>query len=60
MGYKQMMHSTKQIMKKVRCMAKKILKLKNEGRHNCHEIDDLAQEAQYLEIETREYEKKDK
>jgi hypothetical protein len=55
-----MMHTTEQILKKVRCMAKKILKLKNEGRHNCHEIDDLVQEAQYLEIETREYEKKDK
>lgn len=55
-----MMHSTKQVMQKVRCMAKKILKLQNDPKIKCHEIDDLAQEAQYLEIETREYEKKDK
>jgi len=41
-------------------MAKKILKLKAEGEHDCHEIDDLAQEAQYLEIETRELDEKRK
>lgn len=48
-----MMHSSKQIMKKARCMAKKILQLKKSGKVNCHEIDDLAQEAQYIELDTR-------
>ena len=49
-----MIHSSKQIIKKARCMAKKILQLKKSGKVNCHEIDDLAQEAQYVEFETRE------
>ena len=49
-----MIHSSKQIIKKARCMAKKILQLKKSGKVNCHEIDDLAQEAQYVEFETIE------
>lgn len=34
-------------------MAKMILKLKDDGEHDCHEIDQLAQEASYIEYETR-------
>ena len=30
-----------------------ILKLKTDGEHDCHEIDQLAQEASYIEYETR-------
>jgi len=51
-----MMHTPRQVLKKARCMAKMILKLKD--KKPCHEIDDLAQEAQYILIETAELEKK--
>lgn len=51
-----MMHSTAQMLKKARCLAKKILKMKKEGDIDCHEIDLLAQDAQYIEYDTRELE----
>jgi len=53
-----MMHSTNQMLRKARCLAKKILKMKKEGDIDClkHEIDILAQDAQMVEYETREFE----
>ena len=55
-----MIHTSKQMLKKARCLAKKILKMKSEGDINCHEIDLLAQDAQYIEYDTRELEEDDK
>ena len=51
-----MIHTAEQIIRKARCMAKMILKLKDSGKHDCHEIDQMAQEAQYIEFDTREFE----
>lgn len=51
-----MIHTTNQMLRKARCLAKKILKMKSEGDINCHEIDLLAQDAQYIEYDTRELE----
>jgi len=51
-----MMHTTTQMLKKARCLAKKILRMKKEGDINCHEIDLLAQDAQYIEFDTRDLE----
>jgi len=47
------LHTAEQLIKKARCLAKMILKLKTDGEHDCHEIDQLAQEASYIEYETR-------
>jgi len=49
-------HTAEQMIKKARCLAKKILKMKKEGDIDCHEIDLLAQDAQYIEYDTRELE----
>ena len=49
-----MLHTSKQILKKARCLAKMVLRLKKEGKHDCHELDQMAQEAQYIEIDTRD------
>jgi hypothetical protein len=51
-----MIHTPMQMLKKARCLAKMILRLKEQGEHNCHEIDQMAQEAQYIEFDTREFE----
>ncbi|MBT7350542.1 hypothetical protein HN803_07220 [candidate division WWE3 bacterium] len=51
-----MIHTAEQMIKKARCLAKKILKMKKEGDIDCHEIDLLAQDAQYIEYDTRELE----
>ena len=51
-----MIHTAEQMLKKARCLAKKILKMKQEGDIDCHEIDLLAQDAQYIEFDTRELE----
>ena len=51
-----MMHTTTQMLKKARCLAKKILRMKKEGDIDCHEIDLLAQDAQYIEFDTRDLE----
>jgi len=51
-----MMHTAEQMIKKARCLAKKILKMRKEGDIDCHEIDLLAQDAQYIEYDTRELE----
>jgi len=51
-----MMHTTTQMLKKARCLAKKILRMKSEGDIDCHEIDLLAQDAQYIEFDTRDLE----
>jgi len=53
-----MMHTAEQMIKKARCLAKKILRMKDEGDIDClkHEIDLLAQDAQYIEFDTREFE----
>ncbi len=50
------MHTTTQMLKKARCLAKKILRMKKEGDINCHEIDLLAQDAEYIEYDTRQFE----
>ena len=34
----------------------KILKMKKEGDIDCHEIDLLAQDAEYIEFDTRDFE----
>lgn len=47
-----MKHSYKQVLRKARCLAKMVLRLKKEGKHNCHELDDMAQEAQYIKLDT--------
>ena len=52
-----MIHTSKQILKKARCLAKMVLRLKKEGKHECHELDQMVQEAQYIEIDTRDIEK---
>ena len=39
------------MLKKARCLAKKILKMKKEGDIDCHEIDLLAQDAEYIEFD---------
>ena len=51
-----MMHTAEQMLKKARCLAKKILKMKKEGDIDCHEIDLLAQDAEYIEFDTRQFE----
>ena len=51
-----MMHTAEQMIKKARCLAKKILKMKKEGDIDCHEIDLLAQDAEYIEYDTRDFE----
>ena len=51
-----MMHTTTQMLRKARCLAKKILKMKSEGDIDCHEIDLLAQDAEYIEFDTRQFE----
>ena len=51
-----MIHTTQQMLRKARCLAKMVLRLKDSGKHDCHEIDQLAQEAQYIEFDTRELE----
>jgi len=51
-----MIHTAEQMLRKARCLAKKILRMKKEGDINCHEIDLLAQDAQYIEYDTRELE----
>jgi len=53
-----MIHTSKQLLRKARCLAKMVLKLKKEGKHDCHELDQMAQEAQYIEIDTRDFEDK--
>lgn len=53
-----MIHTSKQILKKARCLAKMVLRLKKEGKHDCHELDQMAAEAQYIEIDTRSLESK--
>ena len=55
-----MIHTTNQMLRKARCLAKKILKMHKEGDINCHEIDLIAQDAQYIEYDTRGLEKDDK
>jgi hypothetical protein len=51
-----MMHTAEQMIKKARCLAKKILKMKKDGDIDCHEIDLLAQDAEYIEFDTRDFE----
>ena len=53
-----MIHTSKQILKKARCLAKMVLRLKKEGKHDCHELDQMVAEAQYIEIDTRPLESK--
>jgi len=48
-----MIHSTAQMLRKARCMAKKILKMRKKGDIDKHEVDLLAQDAQYIEYDTR-------
>lgn len=50
-----MMHTVRQVLLKARCMAKMVMRLKEIKP--CHEIDELAQEAQYILLETEELEK---
>ena len=49
-----MLHTSNQVLKKTRCLVKKLLKLKKDP--SCYELDDIMQEARYLEYETRELE----
>ena len=51
-----MIHTAEQMLMKARCLAKKILKMKKEGDIDCHEIDLLAQDAEYLEFDSRDFE----
>jgi hypothetical protein len=34
-----MIHTPMQMLKKARCLAKMILRLKEQGEHNCHDIE---------------------
>jgi hypothetical protein len=52
-----MLHENELIIKKARCLAKKIIELTESNKvQKCFEIDDILQEARYLEFETRELE----
>jgi len=52
-----MLHENELIIKKARCLAKKIIKLSESDKvSKCYELDDIIQEARYLEYETRELE----
>lgn len=51
------MHDAKQLATKARCLAKMVMALiKKEDTPHCHEIDQMAQEAQYILIDTAEIE----
>lgn len=58
-----MIHSTMEVLKKARCLAKKAAALarrKDLESVECHhEIDALAQDAQYVLWETQELEEKE-
>jgi hypothetical protein len=49
-------HTTEQVLKKARCLAKKIIYLRKRGGIDCNDIDELAQEAQYIELDTKHLE----
>ena len=52
-----MLHENELIIKKARCLSKKIIELyKSNKVDKCYELDDIIQEARYLEFETRELE----
>ena len=52
-----MLHENELIIKKARCLAKKIIELSKSNKvDKCYELDDILQEARYLEFETRELE----
>jgi len=54
-----MLHSDEEIIKKARCLAKKIIDLGETNKvQKCFEMDDILQEARYLEFETRELDNK--
>ncbi len=52
-----MKHTADQILTKVKCLVAKALNLR--GRHipSCNEIDELVQEAQYIDMELQELER---
>lgn len=52
-----MKHTTDQILTKVKCLVAKALQLKHRRIVNCNEIDDLVQEAQYVDMELQELER---
>jgi len=53
-----MIHSYEKIFEKAKCMASRIMRLKREGdAEKCHEIDLLAQDAQYILTEVDEIQK---
>lgn len=49
-------HKPKELLNVALCMAKKIMRIKKDGNHDCYEIDDLAAHAQQIimEVEQRE------
>jgi hypothetical protein len=50
-----MLHENELIIKKARCLAKEIIALSKSNKvDKCYELDDIVQEARYLEFETRE------
>lgn len=52
-----MLHSNEQIIQKARCLSKKIIELAEQNKvQKCFEMDDILQEARYIEYETRELE----
>ena len=52
-----MLHENELIIKKARCLAKKIIDLSKSNKvDKCYELDDIVQEARYLEFETRKLE----
>jgi superfamily II DNA helicase RecQ len=54
----RMIHSYEKIFEKAKCMASRIMRLKREGDpEKCHEIDLLAQDAQYILMEVDEIQK---
>jgi hypothetical protein len=51
------MHDSKQLATKARCLAKMVMAVvKRKDTPKCDEIDQMAQEAQYILIDTKELE----
>jgi hypothetical protein len=52
-----MLHTSEQIIQKARCLSKKIIELAAQNKvQKCFEMDDILQEARYIEYETRSIE----
>jgi hypothetical protein len=51
------LHTKDEVLRKARCLAKMVAALvKRDDVPKCHEIDQMAQEAQYVLIDTKELE----